>query len=522
MTTYYGSNTPESTAELQVDSTSGGVLIPRMTTAQRTAISTPAESLCVFDTDTNSFWWYDDNNTAWVEFASQAIAADLLANTLTLDDGSELTIATGAITITTARHSIDTESDAASDDLDTISGMAAGEFAIVSANNTARTVVLKNGTDNIITTTGSDITLDETYKLVLLVSLDGTNVHASPLFGATGYDTVQDGGTPLTQRGTINFIQGSNVTLTIADDAGNSRTNVTIAASGGGGSALPSTFNARLSLSSSDPVLTSDVTAATTLYLLPYKGETLTLYDGSTQWDEFTLGASGINISIPASTDTNYDIYVYDSTGLTLEAVAWTNDTTRATALVLQDGVYVKTGTTTKRYVGTIRTSGTSGQCEMVFGAEDTTPSFLVWNLYNQVPLHFSISTTTASGAYATNAWRSYLNDSGLRVQFVLGLPEATVQMALRGGGSGGTGNKAVVGIGLDSTSANSAPIVTVGYLSANSMHYSLHAEYHNKPGIGYHYLQCLERASSGASITFIGDDSVTDAHFGAIGAILG
>jgi len=101
MTTYYGSNTPESTAELQVDSTSGGVLIPRMTTAQRTAISSPAESLRVFDTDTNSYWWYDDNNTAWVEMASKSLTAQLI---LTAAGGSSPTTngaADGTIETTT-------------------------------------------------------------------------------------------------------------------------------------------------------------------------------------------------------------------------------------------------------------------------------------------------------------------------------------------------------------------------------------------------------------------------------------
>lgn len=101
---------------------------------------------------------------------------------LILGDGTELTIATGAVTIITARQTIDTEADAASDDLDTISGLAAGQSCVLSANNTARTVVIKNGTDNIITTNGADITLDETYKLVFAISLDGTNVHVAPLF----------------------------------------------------------------------------------------------------------------------------------------------------------------------------------------------------------------------------------------------------------------------------------------------------------------------------------------------------
>ncbi|MEJ8820357.1 hypothetical protein [Lacibacter sp. H407] len=59
-----GSNA-DASAILDVKSTNKGFLLPRMTTAQRTAIVLPAKGLKVFDTDTNSFWFY--NGTAWVE-----------------------------------------------------------------------------------------------------------------------------------------------------------------------------------------------------------------------------------------------------------------------------------------------------------------------------------------------------------------------------------------------------------------------------------------------------------------------
>ena len=54
-----------SSAMLDVESTTKGMLIPRMTTAQRTAISSPASGLLVYDNTTFSFWFY--NGTAWTE-----------------------------------------------------------------------------------------------------------------------------------------------------------------------------------------------------------------------------------------------------------------------------------------------------------------------------------------------------------------------------------------------------------------------------------------------------------------------
>ena len=47
--------------------------MPRMTTAERTVIATPATGLQVYDTDTNSQWYY--NGTVWVQGASKADAS---------------------------------------------------------------------------------------------------------------------------------------------------------------------------------------------------------------------------------------------------------------------------------------------------------------------------------------------------------------------------------------------------------------------------------------------------------------
>lgn len=68
---------------------------------------------------------------------------------LGIRSGGELTIATGAITITDSHHRVDTEADAATDDLDTINGGTDGEILVLQAQDSARTVVLKDGTGNL-------------------------------------------------------------------------------------------------------------------------------------------------------------------------------------------------------------------------------------------------------------------------------------------------------------------------------------------------------------------------------------
>ena len=48
-----GTNTPSTTAILDITSTTGGVLFPRMTTTQRDAISTPVDGLVIYNSTTN-------------------------------------------------------------------------------------------------------------------------------------------------------------------------------------------------------------------------------------------------------------------------------------------------------------------------------------------------------------------------------------------------------------------------------------------------------------------------------------
>ncbi|MCB0517665.1 MAG: hypothetical protein H6577_00750 [Lewinellaceae bacterium] len=65
---------PNASAMLDVQSNTKGMLVPRMTTAQRTAIATPATGLLVFDTTTGGFWFY--NGTAWQNLSTPKALAD--------------------------------------------------------------------------------------------------------------------------------------------------------------------------------------------------------------------------------------------------------------------------------------------------------------------------------------------------------------------------------------------------------------------------------------------------------------
>ena len=62
---------------------------------------------------------------------------------LILNDPTELTISGGTVALTQSHHTIDTEGDASTDNLDTITGGTLGQILIIRAANYTRTVVVR-------------------------------------------------------------------------------------------------------------------------------------------------------------------------------------------------------------------------------------------------------------------------------------------------------------------------------------------------------------------------------------------
>jgi len=83
---------------------------------------------------------------------------------------SELTIATGAVTVAKTQHTIDTEGDAASDDLDTLtaSGVQDGAIVILRPENAARVVTVKHATGNIDLAGNADFVMNDAQASILL------------------------------------------------------------------------------------------------------------------------------------------------------------------------------------------------------------------------------------------------------------------------------------------------------------------------------------------------------------------
>jgi hypothetical protein len=132
---------------------------------------------------------------------------------------SELTIASGAIAATRSYHTVDTESDAASDDLDDITGLAAGELLLITPAHTDRSVVLRHavGANKIATLGGRNITLAETTDWALLM---GNGTQATVIAASTLADGLLSASNAWTGTQSFrNVIVATGTELTIASGA---------------------------------------------------------------------------------------------------------------------------------------------------------------------------------------------------------------------------------------------------------------------------------------------------------------
>lgn len=83
---------------------------------------------------------------------------------------SDLTIASGVITVTKSHHRVDTEGAVASDDLVTINGASAtGHILILRSVAASRDVVVKHGAGNIFLNGAADFTIGSNVDMLVLM-----------------------------------------------------------------------------------------------------------------------------------------------------------------------------------------------------------------------------------------------------------------------------------------------------------------------------------------------------------------
>lgn len=250
----------------------------------------------------------------------------------------------------------------------------------------------------------------------------------------------------------------------------------------------PHPIEGRLTLTSGDPETYTDVTDATTIYYEPYIGDRISLYNTTlSRWEN--LQFSQISIAVPATTNTNYDMYIYNNAGtITLEAVAWTDDTTRAVALAYLEGMRVKSTETNKLFIGGFRTTGNSG-------CVSDNPAFrFLCNQYNRIMKRMYKAFNAATWTYGvvgtwrqcngstTNQLEAFLPQGEENIFYIWFMLTYVTGLAPNG----------FCGIGANSTTSNSASC-NAGENSTSTGKNGRYAQYIG-PQSGYRYFTAMER----------------------------
>ena len=356
---------------------------------------------------------------------------------INLKASTELTISTGKITVTQSVHKIQPETGTV-DTLDTINGMAAGDVVVLYVTDEGTdTITIKHGTGNISCLGGEDVAISEGSAIFYS---DGTTVYLI-----------------------------------------------------GGGKTGDYLCQGRLTLQSGVPISTSDQADKTNLYFTPYNGNKISLYNGASwithKFTQRTLAVGGFTASKP------YDIFIHNNAGtLTLSGVVWTNNTTRAAALTTQDGVYVKTGATGYRYLGTIYID--SGQ-----KCQDTSTKKFVWNYYNRI-LRSMLVTETTIHTYsgAARLWNNSSTNNLIMLVTGMSWINATANMSVRIR-AGADGSSAWTYIYLDGADFMSPYLDSVKNM--NDQYIQASASVTGLVGAGYHYFDVREQGDHVSSTFF-------------------
>lgn len=310
-------------------------------------------------------------------------------------------------------------------------------------------------------------------------------------------------------------------------------TAVNAASSGAGVLGMP---GGRLTLTSAVPVISSDVTGATSVFYTPYAGNQIPICSGAAYTMQtfaeltLTLNAGGHAAS------TLYDIFVFNNSGtLTLvTGPAWSTSTAGAgargsgagtTQLTMFGGILVNTvqitgrngvntftiPTSTATYVGSMFVDTAAGQvsCHTSYGQSR---KWGIWNTYNRVPILLRAGDGTASWTYATNTWRASNNASANVVTVFSGLSEEIAALTFQQEGFVFDAFEAQlkIGIGVNSTSSPSG-VQGSNLQNAsvnNKSQITIQARHILLPTLGINNIQSLEISPDNggiASNTFFG-----------------
>lgn len=291
----------------------------------------------------------------------------------------------------------------------------------------------------------------------------------------------------------------------------------------------------RLTLTAGTPVLTSTTSAVGTIYYTPAAGNVCPIWNGSAfvpvLFGEVSQTLSDATKSpSAAAASTVYDLFAWmdGSTFRVTRGPAWSAGATAgstqargsgagSTALARVNGLLVNLVAITNgpaagygTYVGTIVTDSTGATVtfDNASSAAGGDPCLIgLWNAYNQASVGCFTQDTTATHTYSSATIRPFDNSSRNNIGMVRGLNTDAVEARFktRLTLTTASGGSAIVGIGLNSTTAYAGQATPAALASAAGASASVTAAYTGYPGLGLNYLVALEQSDGSNAHTFLG-----------------
>jgi hypothetical protein len=170
---------------------------------------------------------------------------------------------------------------------------------------------------------------------------------------------------------------------------------------------------------------------------------------------------------------------------------------------VYQNGVLVKSGATTRRYLGSFYCH-TNGQTASSLTNTGATTGRYIWNNYNRVLLRMQRFESTVSWAY-TGGYRQANGSTVNQLNFFVGVVEDAVACSQTGLANINSANSgALTAIGLNSTTS---PLNgSVAFLNSQIINYATYGSstVNATPTLGLNYLSWMEYGNA-AGCTFFG-----------------
>ena len=244
--------------------------------------------------------------------------------------------------------------------------------------------------------------------------------------------------------------------------------------------------------------ITANGVANTSIYYAPYNHNLISLWNGyrwkTVEFSETELALGTLTASKP------YDIYGYLNAGvLSLELLAWTSDTVRATEITRQDGRWCKSGDKTRLLLGTLYTDSTTS-------TQNSKEKLYLANIHNILDFFMDVRESAASWTYSVGSFRQVNGNTQNQVDFICPQNNWVVEVfsKFRVNNNTSTYRVAFSGIGIDSTTVSSGSNAGV-WVTSTDLGQQTITSYKGLINTGKHFVAALEAGAGSDTQTWFG-----------------